>query len=110
MAEPACRVSVLAPPVKVMALARVTPSPANPPVIALLLVMARLETEIPAPPAPTLPPLPATPPAPPVTVPVLVIVVPVALMPAPPAPPAPKRPTPAPPLPPPIEALLLIVK
>ena len=41
MVEPDSNVSVLAPPLKVMALARVTPSPPRPPLIVPLLMMAR---------------------------------------------------------------------
>lgn len=55
IAEPAPSVSVLTPPVKVMALARVTPSPLSPPEIAPLLMIVT-----PAPTTPT-PPAPATP-------------------------------------------------
>jgi hypothetical protein len=55
---PGFRVNVLLPPVKVMALAGVTPSAANPPRIEPLLMIVRLLPVTPAPPAPPLPLLP----------------------------------------------------
>ena len=82
------------PPVKVMALARVTPSPERPPVIAPLLMTVSCEPTMPAPPAPGLPlmpsgatPLPPLPPLPPVTVPELISVAPAVVnwMPTPPS-------------------------
>jgi hypothetical protein len=96
MLEPACRVSVLAPPVKVMALAWDPPSPDEPPVILPSLVMARFAPTMPAPPAPAAPgaepPAPPAPPSPPwmpFVASLLVMIRFEPLMPAPPAPPLP---------------------
>ena len=91
--EPDCSVNVFAPPVNVMALASVVPSPERPPVIAPPLMMVRSEPMMPAPPAPAPPfavlPIPPVPPLPPLIVPLLVMVMPEPVTPAPPAPPAP---------------------
>ena len=93
MVEPDCRVRLLVPPLKVMALARVTPLPETPPKIMPLLVTVRLAPTMPAPPRPGLPlkvvPLPPLPPLPPLMVPPLMTVSPEPTMPAPPAPPLP---------------------
>ena len=109
--EPDCSVNVLAPPVNVMALARVTPLPERPPAIVPLLMMVSPEPTMPAPPAPLAPfpvvPVPPAPPLPPLIVPLLVMVMPEPARPAPPPPPAPPlaelcpgAAPPAPPVPP----------
>src|ERR1700722_17901433 len=56
---------MLVPPVKVIALARVTPSPFIPPVMVPELVTVMPEPEMPAPPAPATPLVPPLLPAPP---------------------------------------------
>ena len=106
MAEPARSSRVLVPPVKVMALARVVPSPESPPLMLPLLMTVRPVPTMPAPPAPIEPKTPPEPPLPPATAPELVIVAPPAVncMPAPPEPPPAPTPRPklaaAPPWPP----------
>ncbi len=65
MLEPGSSVRLLTPPVKVIALARVTPSPAKPPAIVPLLVMVRPLPDTPTPPNPTLAGVPDDPPFPP---------------------------------------------
>src|SRR5262249_31880361 len=69
MGEQTRSVSVLAPPVKVMALACAPPPPALPPEMVPLLTIVMPEPETPAPPAPAVPavlvPLMMAPPAPP---------------------------------------------
>ena len=112
--QPLCSVNVLAPPVKVIALA------VPPPLIEPLLMIVR---SLPMTPAPSLPgaPLPKTlppwmPPTPPVMLPELLSVLgPLKTMPAPPLPPLPPAPDvvlaralpPVPPAPPVIVLLLL---
>ncbi len=120
--EPGRSSSVLVPPVKVMALARVTPSPESPPVMVPLLVTVRSEPTTPAPPAPFAPlilPAPPAPPFPPLIVPVFTIelAVPVKSSPIPPVPPPPpargeelKLWPPLPPLPPATVPPLVSVK
>ena len=105
---PVWSVSVLAPPVKLMALARVTPSPPRPPVMLPLVTTVMpdpMTPSAPAPAAPAGPPVvvPAAPPLPPAIVPLLFRVAPVAnCTPKPPAPPLPPAPSvPAKVLPPP---------
>jgi hypothetical protein len=73
-------VRTLIPPVKMMASARVTPSPERPPKVVPLLMMVSPEPWMPAPPAPLLPlpppPPPPAPPLPPAIVPLLTTVPP----------------------------------
>src|SRR5215470_12199142 len=63
MVDPACNVRLFVPPVKVIALARVVPSPDRPPAIVPLFVIVRPAPEMPTPPAPALPAAPFVPPA-----------------------------------------------
>ena len=76
MLDPGSSVRLLTPPVKVIALARVTPSPAKPPAIDPLLVMVTLLPDTPTPPSPTLAGVPDDPPFPPRMVAVFVSVPP----------------------------------
>ena len=116
--EPNRSSRVLVPPVNVMALARVTPSPDRPPVTVPLLMTVSPEPTMPAPPAPALPftpppaalAVPPAPPLPPAMMPELFSVPPLRKStPMPPAPPLPPPPQegqvlpafpPAPPVPP----------